>query len=270
VAISKGRRRARGVFNNFLFPSAGLYWLKHSSKGGLVGRTLIIVPTYNEVRNIAELLPVLLDLPLAPDVLVVDDSSPDGTGDVVLGFADTGRVHLLSRPVKSGLGQAYVAGFRWALSNGDYDPVVQMDADFSHDPQRVPLLVKALDEYDFAIGSRYSNGVNVVNWPLSRLLLSYCANMYTKIVTGLPVKDATGGFKAFRRNALALLDLNGIKSDGYSFQIEVTYKLHKKGCRVTEVPIVFVDRHSGSSKMSKSIVWEAVWMVWHLRFPWLF
>ncbi len=235
-----------------------------------MGKPLIIVPTYNEVRNISELLPVLLELPIEPDVLVVDDSSPDGTGSVVEGFTGTGRVHLLTRPVKSGLGQAYVAGFRWALSSELYDPVVQMDADFSHDPSRVPHLVNALDKVDLAIGSRYSNGVNVVNWPLSRLLLSYCANMYTKIVTGLPVKDATGGFKAFRRSALALLDLDGIKSDGYSFQIEVTYKLVKKGCRVVEVPIVFVDRHSGTSKMSKSIVWEAVWMVWHLRFPWLF
>ncbi len=235
-----------------------------------MGKTLIIVPTYNEVRNIAELLPVLLDLPIAPEVLVVDDSSPDGTGSVVEGFAGTGKVHLLTRPSKSGLGQAYVAGFRWALERECYDPVIQMDADFSHNPARIPHLVEALRNHDFAIGSRYSDGVNVVNWPLSRLLLSYCANMYTKIVTGLPVKDATGGFKAFRRSALALLDLEGIKSDGYSFQIEVTYKLVKKGCSVVEVPIVFVDRHSGTSKMSKSIVWEAVWMVWRLRFPWLF
>lgn len=235
-----------------------------------MSKPLIIVPTYNEVRNIAELIPVLLDLGTAPEVLVVDDSSPDGTGEVVKGFEGTGRVHLLSRPGKSGLGQAYVSGFRWALQREEYDPVVQMDADFSHDPASVPKLVSALDEYDFALGSRYSSGVNVVNWPLSRLMLSYFANMYTKIVTGLPVRDATGGFKAFRRSALALLDLDGIRSDGYSFQIEVTYKLVKRGCRVAEVPIVFVDRHSGTSKMSKSIVWEAVWMVWRLRFPRLF
>jgi len=235
-----------------------------------VDRTLIIVPTYNEIKNIAELLPVLLDLPLSPDVLVVDDSSPDGTGAVVRGFEDTGRVHLLERPGKSGLGQAYVAGFRWALEREEYNPVVQMDADFSHDPHSVPLLVAPLSEYDLSIGSRYSSGVNVVNWPLSRLMLSYFANVYTKVITGLPVKDATGGFKAFRRSALELLDLDGVKSDGYSFQIEVTYKLVKRGCRVTEVPIVFVDRHSGTSKMSRSIVWEAVWMVWRLRFPWLF
>ncbi len=235
-----------------------------------MSKTLIVIPTYNEVKNIAELLPVLLELSAAPEVLVVDDSSPDGTGRKVEEFFDTGRVHLLTRPSKSGLGQAYVAGFRWALQQECYDPVIQMDADFSHNPARIPYLLEALRNHDFAIGSRYSNGVNVVNWPLSRLLLSYFANVYTKVITGLPVKDTTGGFKAFRRSTLALLDLESIKSDGYAFQIEVTYKLVKKGCSVVEVPIVFVDRHSGTSKMSKSIVWEAVWMVWRLRFPWLF
>jgi len=238
--------------------------------GGHLSTPLIVIPTYNEVENISRLIPVLLDLPVKPDILIVDDNSPDGTGDEVLSFNSTGRVHLLSRPRKAGLGQAYIAGFGWALSADSYDPIVQMDADFSHNPEKVIELIDALKDHDFAIGSRYCSGVNVVNWPLSRLLLSWFANRYTKLITGLPVEDATGGFKAFRREALAKLDLSGIKSDGYSFQIEVTYKLFNSDCTVTEVPIIFVDRHAGTSKMTKSIVWEAVWMVWHLRFPWLF
>jgi dolichol-phosphate mannosyltransferase len=230
---------------------------------------LAVVPTYNEIANIRKLIPALLALPVDLSVLVVDDGSPDGTGSAVREFEGTGRVFLLDRGKKSGLGQAYVAGFRWALER-DFDPIVQMDADFSHDPSRIPDLLTALGKTDFALGSRYCSGVNVVNWPLSRLLLSYFANRYTRIVTGMPVTDATGGFKAFRRQALARLDLDGIKSDGYSFQIEVTYKLISAGCSVSEVPIIFVDRHAGTSKMTRSIVWEAVWMVWHLRFPWLF
>jgi len=232
---------------------------------------LIIIPTYNEHDNIEKLLPVLLGLPVNPDVLVVDDSSPDGTAEVVRSMVSTGRVHLLSRDKKSGLGGAYVAGFRWTLEpeHTEYDPIVQMDADFSHNPEKVETLIEALEEHDLAIGSRYCSGVNVVNWPLSRLLLSWFANRYTQIITGLPIKDATGGFKAFRRNALAKLDLDDIRSDGYSFQIEVSYQLFKKGCSITEVPIIFIDRHVGTSKMTKSIVWEAVWMVWRLRFPWL-
>lgn len=233
-------------------------------------KPLIVIPTYNEVENIRKLIPVLLDLPVEPDVLVVDDSSPDGTGEAVRDFDSTGRVHLLSRPKKAGLGQAYVAGFKWALESEEFDPIVQMDADFSHNPNKVVELVDALEEHDLAIGSRYCSGVNVVNWPLSRLLLSWFANRYTMMVTGLPVEDATGGFKAFRREALKKLDLSRIKSDGYSFQIEVTYKLYKAGCSLVEVPIIFVDRHAGTSKMTRSIVWEAVWVVWHLRFPWLF
>ncbi|PIE52639.1 dolichyl-phosphate beta-D-mannosyltransferase [Candidatus Fermentibacteria bacterium] len=231
---------------------------------------LVIVPTYNELENIQEMIPRLLELPVGASVLVVDDSSPDGTGKAVESFSDTGRVHLLSRPEKNGLGQAYVAGFKWALKQEKFDPVVQMDADFSHNPDIVPELIARLSKHDFAIGSRYCNGVNVVNWPLRRLLLSWFANRYTKFVTGLPVNDATGGFKAFRRSALAKLDLDSIRSDGYSFQIEVTYKLHKSGCSLVEVPIVFVDRHSGTSKMSRAIVWEAAWMVWRIRFPGFF
>lgn len=232
-------------------------------------RPLVVVPTYNELENIESLVPRLLELSVGVEVLVVDDNSPDGTGDAVRRMEGTGRVHLLQRPGKAGLGQAYVAGFGWALER-DYGPIVQMDADFSHNPDRVPELIAALDDHDLAIGSRYCKGVNVVNWPLKRLLLSYFANRYTKLITGLPVNDATGGFKAFRRKTLEKLDLSTIQSDGYSFQIEVTYKLYQAGCSVVEVPIVFIDRHAGTSKMNKRIVWEAVWMVWHLRFPWLF
>ncbi len=235
-----------------------------------MSKPLIIIPTYNELENIKAIIPELLALSIEASVLVVDDSSPDGTGDAVLSFAETGRVFLLSRPVKNGLGQAYVAGFGWALEHPEFDIIVQMDADFSHAPSSVPELIKALDKFDFVIGSRYCNGVNVVNWPLHRLMLSWFANKYSKLVTGLPLEDATGGFKAFRRSSLEKLDLTSIRSDGYSFQIEVTYKLYKAGCSVTEVPIVFIDRHSGTSKMSKAIVWEAAWMVWHIRFPWLF
>ncbi len=235
-----------------------------------MSKPLIIIPTYNELENIGNIIPRLLELSIDASILVVDDSSPDGTGDAVLSFKDTERVHLLSRPVKNGLGQAYVAGFAWALERPEFDPIIQMDADFSHDPDAVPLLVEKLDTYDFVIGSRYIVGVNVVNWPLHRLMLSWFANKYSKIITGLPIEDATGGFKAFRRSALEKLDLSSIRSDGYSFQIEVTYKLYSANCTVTEVPIVFIDRHSGTSKMSRSIVWEAAWMVWHLRFPRLF
>ena len=247
------------------------YIALNNQSGGLsVKKPIIVVPTYNELDNIRRLLPSLLALPVEADVLVVDDNSPDGTGNAVLEFADTGRIHLLSRPRKAGLGQAYIAGFKWSLEHGEYDPIVQMDADFSHNPDKVPELIKALENHDLAIGSRYCSGVNVVNWPLSRLLLSWFANHYTKVITGLPVMDATGGFKAFRRSALEKLDLDSIRSDGYSFQIEVTYMLFRDGCSVAEVPIIFVDRHAGTSKMTKSIVWEAVWMVWRLRFPGLF
>ncbi len=231
---------------------------------------LVVVPTYNELENISRMVPTLLDLPVGADVLVVDDNSPDGTGDAVRRMSgENDRVHLLHRPCKAGLGQAYVAGFGWALERG-YGPVVQMDADFSHDPSRVPDLIGELDGADLVIGSRYCSGVNVVNWPIGRLLLSWLANQYTRVITGMPVSDATGGFKAFTGEALAALDLASIRSDGYSFQIEVTYQLYRKGFDIREVPIIFVDRHAGTSKMTRSIVWEAVWMVWRLRFPWLF
>lgn len=229
-------------------------------------RFLVIVPTYNEAGNITKLIPQILLQDSRIDVLVVDDNSPDGTGEYVKKLAAKNpRIFLIERPSKLGLGTAYVTGFRFALEKG-YALIFEMDADFSHDPKEIPRFIEASQEYDLVLGSRYVSGVNVVNWPLSRLLLSVFANRYTRWVTGLPVKDATGGYKCFRRCVLEAIDLNAIRSDGYSFQIEMTFKAWKKGFRIKEIPIVFVDRNTGVSKMSSRIVWEAAWMVWKLRF----
>jgi dolichol-phosphate mannosyltransferase len=202
----------------------------------------------------------------ALEVLVVDDGSPDGTGALVDAIAaENPRVHAIHRSGKLGLGTAYVAGFRWALER-DYELVFEMDADFSHNPERLPAFLEAIKSADLVLGSRYQNGqINVVNWPISRLFLSYSANIYARRVTGLRVFDATGGFKCFRRRVLESIDLGDVKSNGYAFQIEMTYRAWKKGFRIVEIPIVFVDRTEGSSKMSKKIVREAVWMVWRLR-----
>jgi dolichol-phosphate mannosyltransferase len=226
---------------------------------------LVIVPTYNERDNIVTLLDRLLALPFGLDVLVVDDNSPDGTGDLVEARkAQEPRVHLLRRPGKMGLGSAYVAGFRYALSHGAQF-VFEMDADFSHDPDSIGDFLKAAENADVVLGSRYLHGVTVVHWPLKRLILSYAANVYTRLITGLPVRDATGGFKCFRRRALEAVDLDHVRSDGYSFQIEMSYKCWRKGFRIVEIPITFVDRRAGVSKMNQKIVWEAAWMVWRLR-----
>ncbi|MCB1048474.1 MAG: polyprenol monophosphomannose synthase [Calditrichaeota bacterium] len=228
-------------------------------------RMLVIVPTYNEAENIERLAEDVLAQDACIELLVVDDNSPDGTGDIADRLArDSGRVHVLHRAGKLGLGTAYVAGFRWAIERG-YDYICEMDADFSHDPRVLPVFLKTIGEADLVIGSRYVTGVNVVNWPLSRLLLSYGASMYTRIITGMPVKDPTGGFKCFRRQTLEALDLDRIRSGGYSFQIEVNFKVWRKGLRIQEIPIIFVDRAVGRSKMSKAIVREAVWMVWRLK-----
>jgi dolichol-phosphate mannosyltransferase len=204
-------------------------------------------------------------------VLVVDDNSPDGTADAVRAMMGDGgdRIHLLEREKKMGLGTAYVAGFKYAIAHG-YDYVFEMDADFSHDPGTLPRFLEAIQEYDLVLGSRYIQGVNVVNWPMKRLLLSYFANQYTRIVTGLPVRDATGGFKCFRVEVLKSIDLDQVRSNGYSFQIEMSFKAWKKGYRIREIPIVFMDRRVGISKMSKKIVREAVTMVWRLRFQSMF
>ncbi len=229
-------------------------------------RALVIVPTYNERFNIARLIPAILTQDPSLEILVVDDASPDGTGAIVDGIAtNNARVHVIHREGKLGLGTAYIAGFRWALER-KYDLVFEMDADFSHNPERLPEFLEAIRASDVVLGSRYQDGhVNVVNWPMSRLFLSYAANIYARFVTGLPIFDTTGGFKCFRRNVLESIDLNSVKSNGYAFQIEMSYRAWKRGFRLVEIPIIFVDRAEGVSKMSKKIVREAIWMVWRLR-----
>jgi len=230
------------------------------------GRILVIVPTYNEIGNITKLIPQVLEQNPLIDVLVVDDSSPDGTSGAVRSMAEADpRVRLVTRPAKMGLGTAYVEGFRYALSHS-YSLIFEMDADFSHDPREIPRFLETAKTHDLVLGSRYIKGVNVINWPLSRLLLSWFANRYTRFITGMPVKDATGGYKCFHRKVLEAIALDRIRSDGYAFQIEMTFKAFQKGFRVVEIPIVFVDRNVGNSKMSSRIVGEAAWMVWKLRF----
>jgi dolichol-phosphate mannosyltransferase len=232
----------------------------------LPDRALVIVPTYNERFNIARLIPAILAQDPSLEILVVDDASPDGTGAIVDGIATNNpRVNVIHREGKLGLGTAYIVGFRWALER-KYDFVFEMDADFSHNPERLPEFLEAIRESDVVLGSRYQDGhVNVVNWPMSRLFLSYAANIYARFVTGLPIFDTTGGFKCFRRNVLESIDLDSVKSNGYAFQIEMSYRAWKRGFRLFEIPIIFVDRTEGVSKMSKKIVREAIWMVWRLR-----
>jgi dolichol-phosphate mannosyltransferase len=230
-----------------------------------MAKTGIIIPTYNERENMPRLISRLLDLGPDIDIFVVDDNSPDGTAAEVeaISFGNP-RVHLIKRPAKLGLGTAYIEGFKRVLAHGA-DFLIQMDADHSHDPQYVPALLAAMKDHDLAIGSRYVKGVNVVNWPMSRLLLSWLANIYTMVITRLPVHDATSGFKCFRRKVLESINLDQVISDGYCFQVEMTFRAWRKGFSIVEVPIVFVDRTSGASKMSKRIVWEAMWKVWWLR-----
>jgi dolichol-phosphate mannosyltransferase len=230
------------------------------------GRALVIVPTYNEQENILRLIDAVLAQDPCLDVLVVDDGSPDGTGALVdERCAQDSRVHVVHRERKLGLGTAYIAGFRWALAHS-YEFIFEMDADFSHDPQHIPEFLRSVQNADLVLGSRYREGrVTVVNWPIARLLLSYFANVYARGVTGLPLYDATGGFKCFRRRVLEAIDLNDVKSNGYAFQIEMSFRAWRKGFRIVEIPIVFVDRTEGKSKMSRKIVREAVWMVWRLR-----
>jgi dolichol-phosphate mannosyltransferase len=228
-------------------------------------KALVIIPTYNERENLVPLLKQIFAEGLPLEVLIIDDHSPDGTGAVAdeLAAADP-RVHVMHRAGKMGLGSAYVAGFRYALER-DYDAVFEMDADFSHNPDSLPEFLRELESADLVVGSRYLHGVTVVNWPLKRLVLSYGANVYSRIITGIPIKDLTGGFKCFRRQVLEALDLSRVKSDGYGFQIEINYKAWRKGFRIREIPILFVDRRAGESKMNRRIVWEAAWMVWRLR-----
>ncbi|MEK7401962.1 MAG: polyprenol monophosphomannose synthase [Gemmatimonadota bacterium] len=229
-------------------------------------RALVIIPTYNELENISRLIVTVLDQDNRLEVLVVDDGSPDGTGAVVETLAaNDPRVHILHRPKKMGLGTAYLAGFKWSLDR-DYDYTFEMDADFSHDPAHLPQFLRAVESADLVLGSRYRDRkVTVVNWPIQRLLLSYFANIYARWVTGMQLFDSTGGFKCYRRSVLKAIDLGDVRSNGYAFQIEMSFRAWKKHFRIVEIPIVFVDRTEGTSKMSKAIVREAVWMVWRLR-----
>ena len=229
-------------------------------------RAIVIVPTYNERENIERLVVTVLAQDASLDVLVVDDGSPDGTGDIVDRIsAQNSRVHVVHRAKKLGLGTAYLTGFRWALDRR-YEFVFEMDADFSHDPGHLPQFLTAIRDCDLVLGSRYRDGrVTVVNWPMTRLLLSYCANIYARVVTGLELGDATGGFKCFRRSVLEAIPLDEVRSNGYAFQIEMSFRAVRKNFRISEIPIVFVDRTDGQSKMSKHIIREAIWMVWRLR-----
>jgi dolichol-phosphate mannosyltransferase len=227
---------------------------------------LVIVPTYNERENVARIIEAVMAQDPRLHVLIVDDGSPDGTGAIVDEVAARNpRVHALHRAKKMGLGTAYLAGFKWALER-EYSLVFEMDADFSHDPGHLTEFLRAIENADVVLGSRYRNGkVTVVNWPMTRLMLSYAANVYARMVTGLQLYDATGGFKCFRRAVLKAIDLDDVRSNGYAFQIEVSFRAWKKGFRIVEIPIVFTDRTEGESKMSKRIVREAIWMVWRLR-----
>ena len=228
-------------------------------------KAIVVIPTYNESKNIVRIIDKIFSVHDEIDVLVVDDNSPDGTGKLVRDkMQESNRIHIIEREGKMGLGTAYLAGFKYSLEKG-YDYIMEMDADFSHNPEEIPNFLKFIQEYDVVLGSRYIKGVNVVNWPLKRLLLSYFANLYTRVITGMDVKDATGGFKCFRATALSKINFDEVKSNGYSFQIEMTYRLWKKGAKVKEIPIIFVDRLEGESKMSKKIVYEAIFMVWKLK-----
>lgn len=229
-------------------------------------KAIVVIPTYNEKENIQKLVPEILKEGEEFEVLIVDDNSPDGTGEIADKLAEQypDKVHVLHRPCKLGLGSAYREGFKFALAHGA-DYIFEMDADFSHDPKYLPEFLKMMNEYDLVIGSRYKNGISVVNWPLRRLILSLLATKYVRLITGLKLTDCTTGYKCFKRKVLETLDLDSILSNGYSFQIEVNYRVHKLGFKIGELPIVFIDRHSGSSKMSGSIIREALYIVWKLR-----
>lgn len=227
-------------------------------------RALVIIPTFNERENIKEVVNTLLENTDLVDVLIVDDNSPDGTGEIADSLAaECSQVHVLHRLMKNGLGRAYCDGFSWALEKG-YEFILEMDGDFSHDPKDIPRFLEAAADADLVIGSRYLNGIRVINWPLERLVLSLCAAKYVQLITGMPFSDPTGGFKCFRRETLVGIDLEQIRSNGYSFQIELTHLVWRRGLRVGEIPIVFTDRFQGSSKMSGHIIREALIVVWQL------
>jgi dolichol-phosphate mannosyltransferase len=231
-----------------------------------MNKTLVVVPTYNERENLPPLAKRLLALPVPVDLLVVDDNSPDGTGKIADELASRhASIHVLHRSEKNGLGRAYIAGFKWALENG-YDFVFELDGDFSHNPDDIPMFLEAVQSAELVLGSRYLNGIRVINWPLGRLMLSKSAAKYVQTITGMPFTDPTGGYKCFSRKALEAIKLDEVRSNGYSFQVEMTHILWRQGMRVVEVPIIFTDRFQGHSKMSKHIVREAFIMVWRLWF----
>ena len=238
----------------------------------MIRDSLVIIPTYNENENIKAIIREVLSQGKEFEILIVDDNSPDGTSKIVRQLAEKDeRIHLIEREGKAGLGSAYIEGFKWALK-GNYEFIYEMDADFSHNPSNLPIIRKCLNEegFDLVIGSRYKDGINVINWPISRLILSYTANLFAKHITGVPLSDLTSGFKGFRRRTLECIDFNKIDADGYGFQIEIHFYSYWNNLRIKEIPIIFVDRRSGHSKMSKSIVWEAFWLVWKLGFRRLF
>jgi dolichol-phosphate mannosyltransferase len=233
-------------------------------------RVLVVIPTYNEKENVEKIITAVLKICKNAHVLIVDDNSPDGTAGIVKSIQKkTPRVHILEREGKFGLGTAYVEGFKYGIRER-YDYIFEMDADFSHDPNDLPRFLQTIKNADLVIGSRYKSGISVVNWPITRLLLSYFANVYARLITGVPVMDLTAGFKCFRREVIESIDLDRIRSDGYGFQIEVNYWVSRKGFRIKEIPVIFVDRRSGESKMSKKIIWEAFWLVLRLRWLKLF
>lgn len=228
--------------------------------------TLVVVPTYNERENLPPLVQRLLALPVGVNLLVVDDNSPDGTGKLADELAAKHpSIHVLHRSEKNGLGRAYIAGFKWALEQG-YEFIFELDGDLSHNPDDIPMFLAAAKDADLVLGSRYLNGIRIINWPLSRLMLSKCAATYVQIVTGMPFTDPTGGYKCFRRRALEAINLEAVTSNGYSFQIEMTHKLWRQGMKIVEVPIIFTDRIQGRSKMTGNIIQEAFVMVWRLLF----
>jgi dolichol-phosphate mannosyltransferase len=230
-----------------------------------MSKALVIIPTYNESPNAERIINEVLQQSEIVEVLIVDDNSPDGTADIVKKMMETNpRIHILERERKLGLGTAYVAGFKYAIKN-KFDFIFEMDADFSHNPKEIPIMLGKMDDCDVLIGSRYIKGVNVVNWPMKRLILSYSANIYTRVITGMPIHDATAGFKCYKRKVLESIDLDSIRSNGYAFQIETNFLAWKKGFKLMEMPIVFVDRRVGVSKMNKKIVYEAAFMVWKLK-----
>lgn len=232
----------------------------------MAAEAVVIVPTYNERENLRPLTGRVRALPREVDLLVVDDNSPDGTGQLADELAaEDPHVSVLHRESKDGLGRAYIAGFKWALER-EYRFVLEMDGDFSHNPDDIPRFLNAAEDADLVLGSRYANGIRVINWPLKRLMLSMGAAQYVRLVTGLPFTDPTGGFKCFRRETLAALELETVRSNGYSFQVEMTHRVWRRGLRVTEIPIIFTDRFQGTSKMSREIVREAFGMVWRLWF----